>query len=425
MRDCTIIADNGVVFTRGNLYSAITSTNVPLKTTAVSMSHWDLGGAMEVWGGKGPALTFADVYNIYFNGFMYRSVSSGVTPYDYAVKFTPGALLFSKMVTIEGNVEGFNQAVYVDVGLDNCAFRLLVSPNSLAQFVFSSYAGSIRQCEFRLNPGDATTHVLIDMSAGAWSFRGNTAYLFDNQSISAASSTAVFGNNVIDASTTDPSSRITYGAGAVEAFVSGNVQGARTLTTATRLVQVLSTGTLQMVPNVTASLSTGAITLGAGATGGWARNIGTWSNVAATSGSDSACSNGTAYCGSIFVPLNCTITGIQYLVGSVGGTNKVVVSLHSSTGALLANSAVAGTTVGTAAQVQQVAFTAPYAAVGPQSFFVAVTFDGTTAKFRTVPAFCNGNGVVGDGVTQTFGTPATFTAPTSFVADKVPVASVY
>lgn len=169
-----------------------------------------------------------------------------------------------------------------------------------------------------------------------------------------------------------------------------------------------------------------ALTLNSGIAGGYPYNAGTWQPATATSGTDTACTNGTAYVGSVYLRQNATVTGVQYLVGSVGGTDKVIASLHSATGALLANSALAGATVGTAAQLQQVAFTGTYAAVGPALYFVALTFNGTTAKFRTVPAYCNaGNGVIGNGVTQTFGTAASFTAPTTFTADKVPVASLY
>lgn len=155
-------------------------------------------------------------------------------------------------------------------------------------------------------------------------------------------------------------------------------------------------------------------------------NCGTWPITSATSGTDTACSNGTAYVGSIFVPFRMKVTGVQYLVGSVGGTDKVVASIHDAAGALIANSATAGATVGTAAQTQQVALTSTVTLPGPASYFLALTFNGTTAKFRTIPAFCNaGNGVIGNSVTQTFGTPAAFTAPTTFTADKVPVASLY
>lgn len=172
---------------------------------------------------------------------------------------------------------------------------------------------------------------------------------------------------------------------------------------------------------------TGATTTTGGIAGGIPRNIGTWQPIAATSGTDTACSNGTVYTGSVFVPANVTVTGIQYLVGSVGGTDSVVVALYNKTGTLVANSATAGATVGTAAQIQQVAFDpGTYAAVGPAWYHIGLCFNGTTAKFRTVPAHCNaGNGVVGNGVAQTFGTPATITAPTTFTADKVPVASLY
>lgn len=188
-----------------------------------------------------------------------------------------------------------------------------------------------------------------------------------------------------------------------------------------------TTGNLRVggtLTSVGAQTLTGATTLTGGVAGGKPYNIYTWQAVAATSGTDTACTNGTAYVGSIFVPMNCTVTGVQYLIGSVGGTDKVISSLHSSTGALLANSAAAGLTVGTAANLQQVAFTSTYAAVGPAFYFLALTFNGTTAKFRSVPAHTQ-NGVIGNGVTQTFGTSAAFTAPTTFTADKVPVASLY
>lgn len=155
--------------------------------------------------------------------------------------------------------------------------------------------------------------------------------------------------------------------------------------------------------------------------------IGTWpGQVAATSGTDTACTNGTGYAGIIYIPNNVTITGVRFLIGSVGGTDKVIASIHDENGTLLANSALAGATVGTAAQTQDVALTAAYLAIGPAFLFLGLTFNGTTAKFRSVPAYCNvGGGVIGNSFTQTFGTAASFAAITTFTADKVPVASIY
>lgn len=194
---------------------------------------------------------------------------------------------------------------------------------------------------------------------------------------------------------------------------------AGTVTTLTNTTLTGATATFSATLGVT-----GATTLTGGVAGGKPWNINTWQAVAATSGTDTACTNGTAYVGSIYVPMNCTVTGIQYLIGSVGGTDKVIASLHDSTGALLANSSQSGLTVGTSANLQQVALTATYAAVGPAYYFIALTFNGTTAKFRTVPAHTQ-NGLLSGSVTQTFGTSASFTAPTTFTADKAPVASLY
>lgn len=144
--------------------------------------------------------------------------------------------------------------------------------------------------------------------------------------------------------------------------------------------------------------------------------------VLATAGTDTACTNGTGYVSSLWLPCNKTLTGIFYLIGSVGGTDKVVASLHDGTGALLANSALAGATVGTAANIQSVAFTATYAARAGR-YFIALTFNGTTAKFRTyvIP----GSPGLTDAVTQTFGTAASFTAPTTFTASEGPMGGVY
>lgn len=151
--------------------------------------------------------------------------------------------------------------------------------------------------------------------------------------------------------------------------------------------------------------------------------IATWAPVAATSGTDTACSDGTAYVCSIYVPTTFRATGIRYLIGSVGGTDKVVAAIWNSNGEVVANSATAGATVGTAANEQAVAFTSP-TVIPPGRYFIGLTFNGTTAKFRSVPAHTH-LGLLANGVTQTFGTVAAITVPTSFTADKAPVAALY
>jgi len=170
-----------------------------------------------------------------------------------------------------------------------------------------------------------------------------------------------------------------------------------------------------------ASTFTGGIAPASAPTG-----IANWVPPTETSGTDTAFANGTQFVTSVFVPVNMTITGFNFLVGSVGGTDKVYVVLYSSAGAVLANSSLTagGATVGTAAQTQAVAFTSTYASVGPRLYYVGVSANGNTAKLRTVLAYCSG-GLFAGSVSQAHGTVAAITAPTTFTADKAPVGFLY
>jgi hypothetical protein len=143
----------------------------------------------------------------------------------------------------------------------------------------------------------------------------------------------------------------------------------------------------------------------------------------ATAGTDTACTNGTQYLSELYIPVAKVLTGLGYLIGSVGGTDKVIVALYDSTGALCASSAVAGATVGTAANFQSVAFEATYAAAAGR-YFLGLTFNGTTAKFRTYPI--PGSAFYAGEVSQTFGTVgATVVPPSTFTANKGPIGFAY
>lgn len=141
----------------------------------------------------------------------------------------------------------------------------------------------------------------------------------------------------------------------------------------------------------------------------------------ATSGTDTTPADGTQFVASIFVPTNFTVTSVNYLIGSVGGTNKVYAAIYTSAGALVANSSVSGggATVGTAANIQTLALTATAALVGPRLYYVGISMNGNTARLRTIPAHCQGSTWAGS-VSQTHGTVAAITAPTTFTADKAP-----
>jgi hypothetical protein len=143
-------------------------------------------------------------------------------------------------------------------------------------------------------------------------------------------------------------------------------------------------------------------------------------------GTDSACANGNIFWASVYIPHSITLTGIGYLTGSVAGTDKVIVALYDNAGALLANSALAGATVTGTNNIQQVAFTAPENVLGPNYFYVAVQFNGTTAKFRTI---AGGEGSEYLSVTNssagTFGTLGAIVTGGVFTSNQGPIAYTY
>jgi len=150
------------------------------------------------------------------------------------------------------------------------------------------------------------------------------------------------------------------------------------------------------------------------------------STVLATSGTDKACANGNRFWTEIQIPYNVTLTGAYYLVGSVGGTDSVVVDLYNNAGTLVASSYSGATgaadIVGTAAQIQKVPFTATYNAPAGR-YFISLQFNGTTAKFRTYPIL--GSAFITGTAGGTWRTAASITPGSTFTADVGPICGVY
>lgn len=122
-----------------------------------------------------------------------------------------------------------------------------------------------------------------------------------------------------------------------------------------------------------------------------------------------------------------TITGIQVLIGSLGGTDSWIVELHDSTGVLVATSATAGVTAGTAGTWQQIPFTSTVSLV-PGTYFVVVQSNGTTAHpaVYNYPAPVAGPVfLVAGSVAGVFGTSANFTPVATYTAGLAPVALLY
>jgi hypothetical protein len=152
----------------------------------------------------------------------------------------------------------------------------------------------------------------------------------------------------------------------------------------------------------------------------------TWPINTATSGTNASDVANTCFYASLWVPGETLVTGVSFLVGGTGGTDLVFASIFDVSGNLLANSATAGTTVGTTAQLQNLPLVTPLNLPGPMVVLIGLTFNGGSATFRAVPAYCGGSMIAGS-VAQTFATgPASITpSATKFTADKAPVALLY
>lgn len=250
------------------------------------------------------------------------------------------------------------------------------------------------------------------------------------QSVNATDTGSIFTNNgpdtvyygvspSIDSSTNDGS--IASGSAAT---LYGTQYLAHSATAGSALVTVASqypAGTLPW----TQMAGSGAITVPSGGEAAISgrRRVSVATAASLTSGTDTTPTSGTVYYGEVFVPGNATYTGIGYLIGSVGGTDKAIVTLYNAVGTVVANSEKAtGTTVGTTATFQEIAFVTAYAAVGPALYFISVSVNGNTCRLRTVAA---GSVISTGSATGVFGTLAAITPPTTFTADKAPIAYLY
>lgn len=167
---------------------------------------------------------------------------------------------------------------------------------------------------------------------------------------------------------------------------------------------------------------TGGLMLSTNSTVHWAKG---GSITTATTGTDVAATNGGRFWVELEIPYNITVTGLAYLVGSVGGTDSVVVQLCNSAGVQVATSRAVGgaaALVGTAAEFQSVPFTTPYSAVGGK-YFAVIQFNGTTAKFRAyeIP----GMKFVANTAVGTWQTAAGISPGSTYVAAKGPILMTY
>lgn len=141
-------------------------------------------------------------------------------------------------------------------------------------------------------------------------------------------------------------------------------------------------------------------------------------------GLDKTMVSGSRYTSSIVFGNAAVLTGLSVRIGTTGGTDAWIVELHGPTGLLLATSALAGVTAGTASTWQNIPFTATYNLTAPGTYYVTLQGNGNTAKFDSLNAPTN-PGVVTASQTGVFGTSASITVPTTYTANLGPKMQAY
>mgnify|MGYP003385337364 CR=1 FL=1 len=127
----------------------------------------------------------------------------------------------------------------------------------------------------------------------------------------------------------------------------------------------------------------------------------------------------------IFIPFNRIISTIGVLQGGTATTDNILVAIWDSRGALVGNSALAGSLLAGANTFKELALLASVQLFGPQQYYIGVQGNGATAgALRTIAASTFPD-VVANSIAGTFGTvPASITPITTFTADKGPVVYV-
>jgi hypothetical protein len=238
-------------------------------------------------------------------------------------------------------------------------------------------------------------------------------------------SRATTGAVTITAKDDDANAATTYRAGGTGALTVGAGTGTTAITSsdwaisATGVQTGMGAATFDGLVTATAGLS-----FASGSTVFWAKG---GAPTAVATGTDTQPAAGTRYWVELDIPYNATLTGLSYLVGTVGGTDSVMVNLFDSAGALVATSKKTGVAhgniVGTAAELQSVPFTATYAAVGGK-YFAAIQFNGTTARFRSY--LIPGSKFVASSASGTYDTAAASITPgTTWTVSKGPILATY
>lgn len=196
---------------------------------------------------------------------------------------------------------------------------------------------------------------------------------------------------------------------------------------------------MTLAAGVTLTTGTGAVTIGSGGinTGVTAQTVGSGgialpststifhsggvAPIATTTGTELVAATTESYVVEMFIPFNCTITGIAILNATAVAGN-IQMSLADTTGAIIAAAQTASTAASGTGAYQQVPFAVAYAAKAGR-YFVVLQANNTGYKLRT---HVLGNFTAGK---LTGGTYGTFTTVASligtFVTGLGPICDTY
>lgn len=165
---------------------------------------------------------------------------------------------------------------------------------------------------------------------------------------------------------------------------------------------------------------------GIGAAGGFAASprglhTGGVTVTQASDGNDSTPAVTETYICEVQVPYNCTITGVAVFNGSATGSGNITVKLANSSGVPVGTQSASTAISGTDA-FQLVPLGAPYAAVGPATYYVLTQYDNTSTRFNTHILGAFG---ASKKTGEVYGTFTTVTPPTTFTTAVGPIASLY
>lgn len=139
-----------------------------------------------------------------------------------------------------------------------------------------------------------------------------------------------------------------------------------------------------------------------------------------TDGNDTTPVVTETYICEVYVPYNCTITGVAIFNGSAVAGN-VSVKLANSSGVPVGTQSASTAQSGTDA-FQRIPLGATYAAVGPATYLVLVQFDSISARFNS---HILGSFGASKKTGEVYATFTTVTAPTTFTTAVGPIASLY